>query len=110
MAPGFLYLMTNPELSAHKIGIGGYESNTNRIEQHQKHGWALYASIDLETAEDAFRIEQQVLDWIRSELGFGQYLLAEQMPQGGHTETFGLDDIEPEEVWKKVIEVSKVVP
>lgn len=97
-------------LNAHKIGIGGYESNTNRIEQHQKHGWKLFASMDLETAEDAFRIEQQILDWIRTELGFGQYLLAEQMPQGGHTETFGLDEIELDEVWNKVIEVSRLNP
>lgn len=108
LAPGFLYLMTHSELSAHKIGIGGYESNTNRIEQHQKHGWKLFASMDLETAEEAFRIEQQILDWIRTELGFGQYLLSEQMPQGGHTETFGLDEIELDEVWNKVIEVSRL--
>jgi hypothetical protein len=100
--------MTNPDLNAHKIGIGGYESNTNRIEQHQKHGWKLYSSMDLDTAEEAYEIEQKVLDWIRIDLGLGQYLLAEQMPQGGHTETFGEDGIELEKAWYKVLEISKI--
>jgi hypothetical protein len=100
--------MTNPELNAHKLGIGGYESNTNRIEQHKKHGWKLFASMDLDTAEEAYEIEQRVLDWIRFELGFGQFLLSEQMPQGGHTETFGIDDIDLSDVWNKVSEMSKM--
>ena len=108
LAPAFLYLMTNHDLNAHKIGIGGYESSTNRIDQHRKHGWELFASMDLDTAEEAFQIEQAVLDWLRMELGIGQYLLYEQMPQGGHTETFGLDDIDLTEVWNKVLEVSKL--
>ena len=100
--------MRNSELNANKIGIGGYHSSTNRIDQHKKHGWELYSSMDLDTAELAYEIEQQVLDWMRIELGLGQYLLAEQMPQGGHTETFGLDGIELEEVWNKVNEVYKL--
>ncbi len=108
LAPAFIYLMTNPELNAHKLGIGGYESNTNRIEQHKKHGWKLFASMDLDTAEEAYEIEQRVLDWIRFELGFGQFLLSEQMPQGGHTETFGIDDIDLSDVWNKVSEMSKM--
>jgi len=109
LAPAFLYLMRNSELNANKIGIGGYHSSTNRIDQHKKHGWELYSSMDLDTAELAYEIEQQVLSWMRIELGLGQYLLAEQMPQGGHTETFGLDGIELDEVWNKVIEVSRLI-
>ena len=108
LAPAFLYLMTNNSLSANKIGIGGYDSTVNRIDQHKKQGWVLVSSMDFETAEAAYEIEQKILDWLRIELGLSQYLLAEQMPQGGHTETFSLEEIDLIEVWNKVIEISRI--
>lgn len=106
--PGFLYLMTNQELGAHKIGIGGFDTTRNRIEQHKKYGWVLYKSINFETAESAYEVEQRVLSWIRLELALAQYLVLEQMPQGGHTETIDASEIDLTTIWAKVQEMSRV--
>jgi hypothetical protein len=107
--PGFLYLMTHKELGAHKVGIGGYSSSSNRIEQHQKQGWDLYRTLDFKTAELAYLVEQEVLNWIRLDLGLLQYLALEQMPQGGHTETVDASEIDLPAIWAKVEEASKVI-
>jgi hypothetical protein len=80
----------------------------NRIEQHKKHGWELYKSLDFETAELAYEAEQRILNWVRTELGLPQYLLIEQMPQGGHTETLDAAEIDLPTIWAKVEELSKV--
>ena len=104
--PAFIYLMSNDLLEAHKIGIGGLESKTNRIDQHAKHGWRLYKKLNFSTAEYAYSVEQQVLQWIRIDLGLPQQVLALEMPQGGHTETFASNEIDPATVWKYLIEVS----
>jgi hypothetical protein len=106
--PGFLYLMTHQELNAHKIGIGGFASLTNRIEQHKKHGWKLYKSLDFKTAERAYEAEQEILNWVRTELGLPQYLVLEQMPQGGHTETLDASEVSLPTLWAKVEELSKI--
>lgn len=105
--PGFLYLMTNKEFGAHKMGIGGFASTSNRIEQHKKHGWDLYKSVNFDTAEEAYEIEQNILNWIRLDLGLNQYLILEQMPQGGHTETVDASEIDLPTIWAKVEELSK---
>jgi hypothetical protein len=106
--PGFLYLMTHKSLGAHKIGIGGFASSVNRIEQHKKHEWELFKSLDFETAELAYEIEQFIINWIRNDLGLLQYLVIEQMPQGGHTETIDASEIDLSTIWAKVEELSKV--
>ena len=106
--PGFLYLMTHSELGAHKVGIGGFESLTNRIGQHKKHGWELYKSIDFDTSELAFEVEQQILNWIRTDLGLPKHLVIEQMPQGGHTETVDASEIDLPTIWAKVEELSNL--
>jgi hypothetical protein len=106
--PGFLYLMTHKGLGAHKIGIGGFKSSVNRIEQHKKHEWELFKSLDFQTAELAYEAEQFILNWIRTDLGLPQYLAIEQMPQGGHTETVDASEIDLPTIWAKVEELSKV--
>ncbi len=106
--PGFLYLMTHKEFGAHKIGIGGFASASNRIEQHKKHGWELFKSINFKTAELAYEAEQEILNWIRLDLGLAQYLILEQMPQGGHTETVDASEIDLPTIWARVEEFNKV--
>lgn len=108
LAPAFLYLMTHSELGAHKIGIGGFESSMNRIQQHRKHGWKFFKSLNFETAELAYETEQQILNWVRTDLGLPQYLGIEQMPQGGHTETIDASEIELATIWAKVEQLSRV--
>jgi hypothetical protein len=62
----------------------------------------------LDTAEEAYEIEQGVLNWLRSDLNLQQYLLSEQMPQRGHTETVDASEIDLPDIWAKVEELSRV--
>jgi hypothetical protein len=108
LAPAYLYLITHDSLNSHKIGIGGFDSSMNRLEKHIKQGWKTYRQLDLDTAEEAYEIEQGVLNWLRNDLGLQQYLLAEQMPQRGHTETVDASEIDLPTIWAKVEELSRV--
>jgi hypothetical protein len=104
LKPGFLYLITNESLNAHKIGIGGSEASNNRIREHEKFGWIVYQILDFEKAETAYEIEQEVLSWLRNDLGLGHHLLPEQMPQGGYTETVDSYEIDLPTIWEKVVD------
>ena len=108
LAPAYLYLITNKSLNSHKVGIGGFDSNINRLDQHKKQGWTLYRQLDFDTAEEAYAVEQLILDWLRADLGLPQYLLPEQMPQRGHTETVDASEIELETIWAEVLKRSIV--
>lgn len=107
LAPAFLYLISNPSLNSHKVGIGGFDSLTNRIDQHLRHGWETYRQLDVDTGEEAYEIEQALLDWLRNDLNLQQYLLPEQMPQRGHTETVDASEIDLPTIWAKVEELSR---
>jgi len=107
LAPAYLYLITNSELNAHKIGISGHGATANRLERHQKLGWKKYAVLDLDTGEEAYEIEEQILEWLRLDLSLQKYLVSEQMPQGGHTETVDASEVELATIWAKVEELSK---
>ena len=108
LAPAYLYLISNRSLNSHKIGIGGFDSSIDRLDKHIKQGWKTYGKLDLDTAEAAYEIEQSVLTWLRDDLGLPQYLLPEQMPQRGHTETVNASEIDLPTIWAKVEELSKV--
>ena len=108
LAPAYLYLITHDSLNSHKIGIGGFDSSMDRLEKHVKQGWKTYRQLDLETAEEAYEIEQGVLNWLRNDLNLQQFLLAEQMPQRGHTETVDASEIDLPTIWAKVEELSRV--
>jgi len=107
-APAFLYLMTNPSLGAHKVGIGNYKTRNNRIEEHKKTGWVLIQNIDFQTGDRAFQVEQETLLWLREVKKLGIYLSKAEMPQGGETETVDASEIELPTIWAKVKELSKV--
>ena len=107
LAPAYLYLITHNSLNSHKIGIGGIDSSMDRFEKHKKQGWKTYRQLDLDTAEEAYEIEQAILTWLRYDLGLQQYLLSEQIPQGGHTETVDASEIDLATIWAKVEELSK---
>ena len=80
----------------------------NRLERHKRNNWDVYAVLDLDTGEQAYELEEQVLDWLRTDLGLPRYLLSEQMPQGGHTETVDASEIDLSTIWAKVEELSRV--
>ena len=106
LAPAYLYLITHKSFNSHKVGIGGFDSYNNRLEQHTKQGWEIYSQLDLDTGEEAYEIEQAVLNWLRNDLNLQQYLLPEQMPQAGHTETVDASEIDLPIIWAKVEELS----
>ena len=106
--PAFVYLITNEELNAHKIGVSGLDIQTDRLKAHTKYGWKLYKRLNVKTGETAYLIEQDVLIWIRKEVGLSIYVLREQMPQGGFTETFDASEIDLPTVWAKVEELSRL--
>lgn len=108
LAPAYLYVITHDSLNSHKIGIGGFDSSMDRLDKHIKQGWKLYRQLDLDTAEEAYEIEQSVLTWLRFDLGLQQYLLPEQMPQAGHTETVDASEIDLVTIWAKIEELSRV--
>jgi hypothetical protein len=108
IAPAYLYLITNKELNAHKVGISGHGATVNRLERHKRLGWASYAVLDLDTGEEAYEIEAKTLEWLRLDLQLPKYLAQEQMPQGGHTETVDASEIDLPTIWAKVEELSRM--
>lgn len=105
--PAYFYLMVHPELNSFKVGVGGKSTRTDRISDHQKYGWILYNQASFETGESAYKLEQDILSWLRIELGLAKYLVAEQMPQGGHTETVDASEIDLPTIWAKVEEFGR---
>ncbi len=107
IAPAYFYLITNKDLNAHKVGISGHGATVNRLERHKKLGWNVYAVQDLDTGEEAYDLEEEVLDWLRNDLHLPRYLVSELMPQGGHTETVDASEVELATIWAKVVELRK---
>jgi hypothetical protein len=102
--------MTNKELSAHKIGIGNSvrSRGRSRIAQHEKKGWKLYKQLDFEVTDNAYLLEQDVLNWLRKDKQLGIYLSELEMPQGGYSETVDASEIDLPIIWAKVMQLSKV--
>lgn len=93
LAPAYFYIIKHEELQALKVGISNTDRRTDRIKAHEKEGWLLLYRQDVDTGELAFELEKQVLAWIRQERKLGIYLIKEQMPQGGWTETFDAEEL-----------------
>lgn len=104
--PAHIYLVTNELLGAHKVGISG--ENSKRILVHKKNGWDLWNKLLLQTGEEAYAIEQEILSWLREDLGLPPYLSSEVMPQGGWSETCDSQEILLPTIWAKIEELSKV--
>jgi hypothetical protein len=98
LAPAYFYIIQNDDLRALKVGISNLVRRTDRITAHSKQGWTLLYRQDLDTGEMAFQLEQQVLTWLRQEKKLGIYLVKDQMPQGGWTETVDSAEISVLEV------------
>lgn len=106
--PAYFYLMFHSELNSFKVGIGGSTNKSDRILAHSRFGWELFKRKDFFIGKPAYELEQEILTWLRVELGLEKYLVAEQMPQGGHTETVDASEIDLPTIWAKVEELSKV--
>lgn len=102
-APALLYLITHPELEAHKVGIGS--PTAGRLDTHRKHGWTVYNTIHYPTGQQAYEVETAVLRWLRLEMGLPQALTQRDMPQRGETETVYAADIDLPLLWREIIRI-----
>jgi hypothetical protein len=109
--PGYIYLITHEKYKAHKIGIANsYKSKKydDRMYHHEKQGWSLFKKMNFESVQQASDLETSVLKWLRLQVGLPIYLSPDQMPKGGHTETVNSRQIDPEAIWAKIEELSRV--
>jgi Zn finger protein HypA/HybF involved in hydrogenase expression len=108
-SPGILYLLTNLELESHKIGITNINAKEKRLEKHSKEGWIVYETWIFENGNNAFEVEQKLLNWIREDLRLPIHLSKKQMPQGGFTETVNAMEIDLSEITNKAVEFAQSV-
>lgn len=81
-----LYLLSDREGSL-KVGITGMKHSYNRLQHHRQHGWDVVHTVEKRSGYAIARWEQEVLSWWRNELLAPMTKTAEEMPQGGFTET-----------------------
>lgn len=108
-APGYLYLITNPTLGAHKIGIANFAEDAyeDRVERHMKHGWQGYKATSFDLTETAFQVEQATLRWLRVTRKHTPTLNRDHMPQGGWTETVDASAIDLETIRRKILSIKR---
>ena len=106
-SPAYVYLITNTELNAHKLGVGNIKKTRDRKEQFNLKGWRTYKIWQCKTGLEALSIEKEVLRIIRIERKLPIYLNKEQMGWlRGETETVDADSIsllQLEKIINKVI-------
>ena len=90
-APGYLYLITRNVTG--KIGIGGSLVNpgNDRLRTHARENWTTVARWEFEKLLEAHSVEQAAKSWLRR--SGVNWVREEDMPYGGHTETFSLTEI-----------------
>lgn len=106
-APSIVYLITNKELGAHKIGIAAETSQ--RMVAHSREGWVTYKTLHVVDGYTAKQVEDQVLSWWRHDLGLAHFLLPEQMPQGGFSETVDADEVDLPLTWEQVVRAHRKI-
>jgi len=106
--PAIVYLITNHKLGAHKIGVAGAGKHNQRLAKHKAQGWRVYKHREFKVGEQAFKVEQGVINWLFGKMNLAPFLAPEQMPQGGSSETVDAEVMDLSSIWSKVSELSKV--
>lgn len=88
-SPAEVYLVTLAD-QVGKFGIGGLDTDSNRVAQHRRAGWQVVARWEFDVGAQARHIEGQVAEHVRTTWGIPIALTGERMPQNGWTETFDL--------------------
>lgn len=102
--PGILYFIKNEKLRARKIGITNKDTSV-RYDRIRSYGpdWTVIETFSSPDGSKIRQAEIDVLDWIRNELGLGQFLTGKEMGSGGgHTETFSIEGPSDSEIRKKI--------
>jgi len=100
----YVYVITHERYDAVKVGISTRASRTSRLHSHMHHSWAVVGIVDRLTHRQARDVEQAAIAWMRALTG--PALTAEQMPQGGHTETAAAGLVPKETLWAQVKELA----
>jgi hypothetical protein len=82
---GHLYLLHNPTFDSYKLGISNIKA---RIRRHELRGWIVVRKWDFEDGRIPPLLEESLLKHVRTHWNLPWSVLAMDMPQGGHTETF----------------------
>lgn len=96
--PAIVYLVQKGTIL--KIGIAN--TTGQRLLEHKRHGWTLYAQLPCANGYQAIFIEKDILKWFREGLKAPFACVSDEMPQNGWTETISTEYILPEEIWAKV--------
>ena len=103
--PAIIYLITNPKLGAHKIGVAGANGKNERLAKHSRGGWELYRKKSYPTGLEAFKVEQKILKWFISKELY-PFVAPELMPNGGSSETIDSESIQLKTIWAKVLSLN----
>ncbi len=82
---GHLYLLYNPTFDSYKLGISNVKA---RIRSHELRGWIVVSKWDFDDGRVPLVLEESLLKHVRTHWHLPWSVLASDMPQGGHTETF----------------------
>lgn len=104
--PGLLYVVSHPQMNAAKVGITRAASNADRVGEHLKRGWKLESYWSFQNFGDAEATEGAILAWLRNDRCLPMACSPQQMPQGGHTETVPLSEIELGAISDKISEIA----
>ena len=110
-SPAYVYFIGHDLHHAYKIGIGNdFSSKRNdRIQKHLLEGWELIQIWKFPIGEAAQVVEKAFLEYLRMERKIPVHLSKSEMPQGGWTETFSADSLDPNTVIKVInTEVKKL--
>ncbi|MDB4872467.1 MAG: hypothetical protein JWL97_3471 [Gemmatimonadales bacterium] len=91
-APAVIYIISHPELGAHKVGVTGHA--TARLTEFKRLGWQVYTRLPMSSGASAHAIEQAVHARLREEGVPGSFLSRSDMGRlGGYRETMDAEAI-----------------
>ena len=97
----YLYFLKNRRLASFKIGIANVtkKKTADRLHRLKLRGWEVISIWNFDTGKLAQEVEKSCLEHIRKILKVPVHLSSKEMPlTGGHTETFGIEEISESEV------------
>jgi hypothetical protein len=99
--PALVYLLTDPNRGAHKIGIAGIDSG--RLDKHRRAGWTVHRTREVASGKVAYEVEAAVLRWWRDDLGHPPFLATGD----GWTETVDASVLDAKVIWAYVGRVAR---
>ena len=104
--PAVVYLITNPTLNSHKIGIAG--KHTDRLNLWKRNDWEQIKVMDVATGLEAWNIEKELLIWFKAK---GLHPILTKIMMGnvksGYTETVPSNAISLKEIWDEVEKIAR---